>query len=236
MAKRFKLTRNVTNSSFRGRILTDSYSNTEVGKTVEIKNRRLNALILALVIAIVVGTIATIFVIISGGSGGEPEVATSTVISTAEADHYTLKGYERPNYDNLDFYTALYNIGLELDNFYIDLVLYYENPESKELTLVKLKERRDLIYTTVDSIINADVQSNNSELVGASQGILQSLDTTFHYADQILYFLETDIAQVNSYYYSEFKDGINLYLEYLYNLLEERGENTTSKVEEPTSN
>lgn len=119
------------------------------------------------------------------------------------------ESYIRPDYNSIDFYTALQSLGFELDFLYEDLKDYYAKGEAIGKTLDELREDRQFILTTLDNIVQKDVNNPDSALNGESVELMYTLDEAIHYLDQIIYLLGEDKDQLSMYQYNQAKEKIS---------------------------
>lgn len=132
--------------------------------------------------------------------------------------------FERPNYEELDFYSALQNLGYELDFLLEDLRDYYNSGGGTTKTLEELKKDRDFILLTLDSAVKKDIENNESIIVGQSSYLMYTFDEAIHYLDQIIYFLQNDKEQIDIYLFNKAKDKIKGFNNTIYYILESQKE------------
>lgn len=143
--------------------------------------------------------------------------------------------YVRPDYATLDFYTALGNLGYEMNFLFEDLKEYYAKGDAMGKTLEDLKADRHFILETLDTAVEKEMQVPNSVLVGESVELLYTFDEAMHNLEQVINLIENDKKQLTTYNYNQAKEKIQSFeqvVEYLILLQEEENkakENNTAK-------
>lgn len=130
----------------------------------------------------------------------------------AKADGSLTRGtFKRPDYNTLDFYTALQSLGHELDFLYQDLTDYYTKGDKIGKTLQDLKDDRQFIMETLDLVVQKDLNDPNSKLAGQSIQLMYTFDEAVHYLDQIILMMEESKDQLTTLQYSMAKEKIDAF-------------------------
>lgn len=190
----------------------DNKENKDTNKSPSILSKRTKILISLFVFFMVVFIITNVFKLNSTEINNQPNTSpTDTELSETDLLEPELEreAYVRPDYETLDFYTALQSLGYELDFLYEDLKDYYTKGDKIGKTLQDLKDDRHFIVSTLDTVVQKDIKSSDSVLDGESVELMYTFDEAVHYLDQVIHLIENDKKQLTTYQYNQAKEKIS---------------------------